>query len=572
MQATDTHRQIADLLFPGVRETPQDVFRRYPPRELPPGAIVTRFGPSPTGFIHIGSIYISLIGHKLARQSGGLWFLRIEDTDQQREVERGVEQIVESLAAFGFEPDEGPYAVDPLRTRGPYGPYKQSQRNAMYAVFAKYLVENGSAYPSFQTAAELEDIRAEQERTGSKTGYYGPWARDRELTLDAIQHHLADGKPFVIRMRAPYPGRRTIRIQDAVRGPLEMPENDQDYVLLKSDGLPTYHLAHAVDDPLMRVNLILRGEEWLSTLPLHVQLFEALNQPLIRYAHIALIGKMDGASKRKLSKRKDPEAAVSYYDQRGYPRQAILEYILNIANSSFEDWRKAHPGSTLEDFDVRLERMSNSMALYDPVKMDSVSRDIIAQYSPAELYQQIYAWAHAYDPALASAIDADPAYSQRVLALNAAMAGQTQRKDLAVWSDVRRAYGFFFDPLYQESLAGGYAMPDIAQENLQAILQGGIASLEGGEGQQAARQDDKEAWLKTLRAFGETCGYTSDRKAYQQDPGRFKGVFGDLMMALRVALTNQPQTPDLYDTIQIMGKERALRRLEQASRTLKLNQ
>ena len=318
----DSNQQIAELLFPAVHETPQDVFLRYPPRDLPPGAIVTRFAPSPTGFIHIGSIYISLIGRRLTTQSGGVWLLRIEDTDQQREIERGVEQIVESIAAFGFQPDEGPYAVHPLRERGAYGPYKQSQRKALYAVFAKYLVQQGLAYPSFQTTAELEDIRSEQELTGSKTGYYGPWARDRELNLEAVQGYLAGGKPFVIRIRAPYPAQKTIRVQDAIRGRLEMPENDQDYVLLKSDGLPTYHLAHAVDDPLMRVNLVLRADEWLSTLPLHVQLFEALGNPLIDYAHIAPIGKMDGNSKRKLSKRKDPEAAVNYYYGKGYPQQA----------------------------------------------------------------------------------------------------------------------------------------------------------------------------------------------------------------------------------------------------------
>lgn len=552
--------QIASLLFPNVRETPADFFRRYPPRDLPPGAIVTRFAPSPTGFIHIGSIYISLIGRRLTAQSGGIWMLRIEDTDQQREIERGVEQIVESIAAFGFHPDEGPYAVDPLRERGAYGPYKQSQRKAIYAAFARYLVEKGLAYPSFQTTAELDEIRAEQEQTGSKTGYYGPWARDRAITPEEVQRSLAEGKPFVIRIRAPYPAQKTICIQDAIRGRLEMPENDQDYVLLKSDGLPTYHLAHAVDDPLMRVNLVLRADEWLSTLPLHVQLFEAFGQPLIDYAHIAPIGKLDGNSKRKLSKRKDPEAAVAYYYQKGYPRQAILEYILNIANSSFEDWRRENPAAALDDFDLKLERMSNSIAMYDPLKMDSVSKDVIAQYSAAGVYEQALDWARQYDPPLAEALAADPAYSRRVFALNSSMFGQTQRKDLACWSDVRRAYGFFFDPLYEESVKGGYNMPAVDPREIPVILDGCIASLDG--------MQDKETWLGNLRAFGESIGYTTDRKAYKADPARFKGVFGNLMMALRVALTNQQQTPDLYDSILIMGKERAARRLAEAKARL----
>ena len=561
MTTPDTHRQIADLLFPDVHETPEDLFCRYPPRDLPPGAVVTRFAPSPTGFIHIGSIYISLIGRRLATQSGGVWFLRIEDTDQQREIERGVEQILEAIEAFGFQPDEGPYVVeDALRERGAYGPYKQSQRKGLYAVFAKALVEKGLAYPSFQTAQELDAIRAEQERTGAKTGYYGPWAKDRDLAVEDVRRNLAEGKPFVIRIHAPYPARRTIHIHDAIRGRLEMPENDQDYVLLKSDGLPTYHLAHAVDDPLMRVTLILRADEWLSTLPLHVQLFEALNLPIIDYAHIAPLGKMDGTSKRKLSKRKDPEAAVTYYYQKGYPRQAILEYILNIANSSFEDWRRANPDAPLGDFELKLDRMSNSAALYDPLKMDSVSKDVIAKYSAAEVYEQVVEWAGQYDAPLAQALAADPAYSQRIFTLNAAMMGQTQRKDLACWSDVRRAYGFFFDPLYAESVQGGYNLPAVKPEDLPALLDGCIASLNS--------LADKDTWLANLRAFGESIGYTTDRKAYKQEPGRFKGVFGDLMMVLRVALTNQQQTPDLYDMLQIMGAERAERRLSQARATL----
>jgi glutamyl-tRNA synthetase len=626
---------IADLLFPNIHETPQDVFRRYPPRELPAGAIVTRFGPSPTGFVHIGSIYISLIGRKLTRQSGGVWALRIEDTDQQREIERGVEQIVESIAEFGITPDEGVYAVEPVRERGgdglpslgaaerggdgagtsfrtsfgavssrplvasernkpdaanfergEYGPYKQSQRKTLYAVFAKYLVATGAAYPSFQTEAELDAIRAEQERSGSQTGYYGPWAKDRQLSQAEIEQNLAQGRPFVIRYKAPYPARQTIRVQDAIRGLLEMPENDQDMVLLKSDGLPTYHLAHAVDDPLMRINLVLRGDEWLSTLPLHVQLFEALGQPLIAYAHIAPIGKMDGSSKRKLSKRKDPEAAVSYYYERGYPHQAILEYILNIANSSFEDWRKANPTAPLDDFDLRLERMSNSLALYDPHKLDSVSREVIAQYPAEKLYDLCLAWARRYDPLLADALSSDPAYSRRVLALNAAIQGQSPRpaaskdglpspprKDLACWSDVRRAYGFFFDPLFAESIASGYPWPKVAADDIRAILDHcakGLAcedpaASSGVEAPLAVpAAGEKDAWIERLRAFGESSGFTSDRKAYKQDPARFKGVFGDLMMVLRVALTNQQQTPDLYDLIQIMGRDRVERRLEEA--------
>lgn len=545
---------LAELLFPDVHETPEDVLRRHPPRDLPEGAIVTRFAPSPTGFIHIGSIYASQVARMLALQSGGVFILRIEDTDQERKLERGIEEIVESLLEFGVPPDEGPYTVDPLAERGAYGPYQQSLRRNIYRVFAKELVRRGFGYPSFQTPEEIDAIRKEQQRQKAKPGYYGPWAKDRNLSYGEVKARLGAGQPFAVRYRAEYPAAGTVKLQDAIRGTIEMPANEQDHILLKSDGLPTYHFAHAVDEPTMRVNLVLRADEWLATWPLHVQLFAALGQPLPIYAHIAPIGKMDGSSKRKLSKRKDPEAAVGYYHVRGYPDRAIREYLMHIASSFYEDWRTANPDRPIEDFPLRLDQMSVSIALFDQEKLDSISRDIIAGYSPEETYDGMLAWARRHDAPLAAILAEDPQYTQRVF--NIANLSPAKRKDLACWSDFHRVYAFFLDELFTRSAAGGYLMPTVAPADVAAIMERCIEI--------ARALPEREPWLQAMRAMAGDLGFAANAKALKQAPDRFKGVFGDVMMVVRVALANQHQTPDLYDMLVTMGPERAARRFAQA--------
>jgi glutamyl-tRNA synthetase len=558
--------EIAELLFPQVTERPADVFARYPARVLPAGAVVTRFAPSPTGFLHIGAIYISLIGHMLTWQSDGIFILRIEDTDQQRKIEGGVDEIVGSVIAFGLEPDEGVLQVDPVTAaiieRGDYGPYQQSHRKHLYHVFAKELVAKGRAYASFQSEEELAAIRAEQEKVGAKFGYYGPWAKDRGLTLDEIRARLAAGRPFVIRYLADYPTDATIAIDDAIRGRIEMPASDQDFILLKSDGLPTYHFAHVVDEPTMRVNLVLRADEWLSTLPLHVQLFEATELPLPRYAHIAPIGKMDGSSKRKLSKRKDPEAAVNYYLEAGYPRQAILEYLLNVANSAFEEWRNDNPTAPFTEFPFRLEQMSSSVSLFDKDKLDSISRNLIATYSAQEVHDAIVAWAQAYNLELARLLTADVEYSVRVFSID--RGGDAPRKDLANWAEVNQTFGFFFDEIYARSIQNGFDMPDIAAVDTIRIADAIIASV--------ADLPDKEAWLQQMREVSLALGFAPTRQLYKSDPGRFKGQFGDVMMVSRVALANQRFTPDLYEMMVIMGRARVVARMEAAKRWATLPQ
>lgn len=552
MMPSNHFAEVAELLFPDVQETPADIYARYPARNLPPEAIVTRFAPSPTGYVHIGSIYISLIGRMLTWQSGGVFILRIEDTDQQRKLEGGVDEIVNSLLAFGLQADEGIVQAEPLVERGDYGPYTQSERKYLYRVFAKEIVARGFAYPSFQSEEELAAIREEQRKRGEKFGYYGPWAKDRNLTLAEIKEKIEAGQPFVIRILADYPTTDTIIVEDAIRGTIEMPANDQDYILLKSDGLPTYHFGHVVDDTTMRVNLILRADEWLSTLPLHVQLFKAFDLPLPRYAHIAPIGKLEGSSKRKLSKRKDPEAAVSYYLETGYPRQAILEYLLNIANSAFEEWRVANPTLPFTDFKFELENMSPSLSLFDKDKLDSISRDLIATYSAEEVYTAIVEWAQAYDADLVGILTTDPAYSMRVFAID--RGGDAPRKDLANWAEVKQTVGFFFDALYERSIEQGFDMPAVGTAEIIQIADRVIESV--------AALPDKETWLQEMRDFSLALGFAPTRQLYRSEPGKYKGQFGDVMMVCRVALANQRFTPDLYEMITVMGRERVIRRME----------
>lgn len=554
-------QELADLLFPSAPHV-ETILAHYPARPLADTAVVTRFAPSPTGFVHIGSVYIALIDWLLARQSGGVFILRIEDTDQKRKLEHALEDIVGYLRVFGLDPDEGPaMAGGVIAERGSYGPYLQSERRPIYAAFAKQLVAGGWAYPSFQTEEELLTLRRRQELANSGTGYYGPWAEDRRLTFAQVQEKLASGLPFVIRFRAPYPNHEKAVIDDAIRDRIEIPGNEIDHVLLKSDGLPTYHLAVVVDDVLMGVNRAIRGEEWLGTLPLHVQLYNAFGFPMPVFAHIAPIAKLEGSARRKLSKRKDPEANVAYYFARGYPTQAILEYLLNIADSGFSDWRSKNPVSSFVEYPLSLHRMPLSMALFDLQKLNSISREVIAGYPPEALLQSILAWAEQHAPHIAQWMNADLDYA--CAAVNIGRNDAPPRKDLTVWSDVEQEHGYFFDEYYARSVAAaGYQFPALAPADLLRILdycRQGIAALE---------RQGKDAWLQDMKLFGEKIGFALTSREYKANPEHFKGMFGQLMEVCRIALTNKPQTPDLYAIIRIMGSQRASVRLDNARQWL----
>ena len=558
-------QDLADLLFPSVPRV-ATIRAQYPARQLAPGAAVTRFAPSPTGFVHIGSIYIALIDWLLARQSGGVFILRVEDTDQKRQIEHALEDIVEYLAAFGLNPDEGPAMTGGvLSERGSYGPYVQSERRAIYQACAKELVAAGWAYPSFQTEEELLALRRQQELANTGTGYYGPWAEDRGLTFAQIQEKLASDQPFVIRFRAPYPNLEKATIDDAIRGRIEIPGNEIDHVLLKSDGLPTYHLAVVVDDVLMGVNRAIRGEEWLGTLPLHVQLYHALGFPMPVFAHIAPIAKIEGNAKRKLSKRKDPEANVAYYFAQGYPTQAILEYLLNIADSGFGEWRSKNPESFFVEYPLSLQRMPVSMALFDLQKLNSISREVIAGYTPDALLQHALTWADHHSPDLARWLRADLDYA--LAALNIGRNVTPPRKDLTVWSDVEREHGYFFDEYFARSLASdGYEFPNLANTDMLLILDYCLEDLA------AVEQKEKDAWLQDMKLFGEKIGFALTSREYKAHPESYKGMFGQMMEVCRIALTNKSHTPDLYTIIQIMGTQRANARLRHAEQWLQARQ
>ncbi len=548
------HAELAELIFPHITKTPEDYYRQYPARNLPEGARVTRFAPSPTGFVHIGSLMTTLVDSRVAHQSGGVYFLRIEDTDKKREQDRSVEQIVQNLSNFDLLPDEGVVDIDPIVEIGAYGPYTQSARIEIYETFAKAMIQRGAAYPCFCSEEELAELRKQQEAQNVKPGYYGNWAKWRDVSLEQVQAELSKGNRPVIRVRAPYPNEDRVNFRDVIKGDLSLPANDQDSVLLKSNSLPTYHFAHVVDDTLMRVNTIIRGDEWLPSAPLHIQLFGLLGVPLPDFAHVAPIATMEGTSKRKLSKRKDPEANMMFYYEAGYPAQAITEYLLNLANSAFYDWRVANPGVSYVEFPFRLEDMGVAMPLFDLIKLSDISKDVIATYSAQQVYDYAVEWARQYNPQLAGILEADPAYSVSVF--NVERVGAAPRKDIVNWSDVERACGFYFDDLYEATIAAnGYPMPPFDSADIVAILQH-VAEFDA--------EMPKDAWLDDMRALAESLNFARDAKTFKKNPGVYKGHFGDVMMVVRVALTGRTNTPDLYETLRTFGTERIQQRVARA--------
>lgn len=552
-----TYKELADLIFPNVKEI-KYYEEKYPERNLEEGAIVTRFAPSPTGFVHIGGLYQALVARTVAKKTNGVFFLRVEDTDQKREVENGVTGIVNSLKDFDMGPDEG--MISDTEEIGNYGPYKQSLRKDIYQSYAKYLLELGKAYPCFATQEELDEMRAKQEAAKVRTGYYGVWAKYRNLSLDEMAEKINAGVPYIIRFKSPGREDRKIKHKDLIKGNVDFPENDQDVVIIKSDGLPTYHFAHAVDDHLMHTTHVIRSDEWLSSVPLHLQLFQELGFKAPKYAHISPIMKNDNGNKRKLSKRKDPEAAVSYYEELGIPSLAVKEYLLNIANSTFENWRRQNKDASIEEFDFKLNKMSVSGALFDMVKLQDVSKIVISKMTAKEVYEKSLDWANRHDEELSKMLE-DKEYSLKVLGIER---GNTKpRKDIAKWSDVKENIDYMYDSEFYNKVQEYPYQPAISdKEDISKILDLYIEKYYD-------ENDDKQAWFDKIKALAVEMGYAGEVKEFKANPGMYKAHVGDVSTVLRVALTSRTNTPDMYEIMQVLGKDRIAKRFEVAKENLK---
>ncbi|MDR2931763.1 MAG: glutamate--tRNA ligase [Oscillospiraceae bacterium] len=543
---------LADLLFADVREQPDDIEALYPPRNLPEGAKVTRMAPSPTGFMHLGNLFSAIADERLAHQSGGVFYLRIEDTDLKRAVEGGVEKILDVFSDYKLPFDEGATLTG---DNGPYGPYRQRQRTRLYHVFAKWLVAQGMAYPCFCTEEELAATREKQAALKENFGYYGQYAVHRDMPFDEIKAQLDAGTPFVLRFRSDGSLDTRVKFTDLVKGPMAFPENDQDTVLLKSDGVPTYHFAHVVDDHLMHTTHVVRGEEWLATLPIHVQLFGAMGWRPPKYIHTAQLMKMDGGSKRKLSKRKDPELALDYYKEQGYCVEAVKEYILTLLNSNFEEWRIANPTEPLEKFPFSFKKMSVSGSLFDIDKLNDISKNVISRMDAATVYDLVLTWAGQYDTAFADLISRDPAYTQAILAIG--RGGNKPRKDIAVWADAKGYMNFFFDELFAPD---DQYPQNLSDDQVRAIIK--------NYRERFVMHGDSSAWFDDVKTLAGDLGFAPTMKDYKNDPQAFPGHVGDVSMVIRIAVTGRQNSPDLYEVINLLGAARVKERLEKAQNKL----
>lgn len=530
--------RLADILFPDVTASPEDMEQKFPPRSLPEGACVTRIGPSPTGFVHLGNLYNALIGERIAHQSGGVFYLRIEDTDNKREVEGAVETVINAMNYFGVHFDEGAVSDG---DNGSYGPYRQRQRKDIYHVFAKHLVQRGLAYPCFLTAEEIDTLREQQTAAKENPGIYGKYAKYRDTSIEEVQQLIASGKEWVLRYR----GTETdeyISVNDAIRGKVEMPRNNMDFVLLKSDGIPTYHFAHVVDDHLMRSTHVIRGEEWLSSLPMHVELFNALGWQQPVYCHTATLMKLEGTGKRKLSKRKDPELALSYYQQEGISPDAIWEFLLTVLNSNFEEWRLADPDADYKDFPYSLSKMSISGALVDLDKLRNISKDVIGRMPAEKIRESWLEWCDEYNKDFAELIRK---YPERTLAaLNVGRNAAKPRKDLETWKQACDFMSFYYDETFKVTDEMPAECDEATRKQFFAEY---LASYD--------HSDDSAAWFDKVKALTDKLGFAVKPKDYKKNPDHFKGSIVHITNMLRIALTGHANAPDIHEVSHVLGED-----------------
>ncbi len=551
--------RLAELLFPHIATTTEDMEARFPARTLPEGAKVTRFAPSPTGFVHFGGLFPTTVAERLAHQSGGVLYLRIEDTDAKREIPGAAEGLIKTLSTYGIEFDEGAILGEDgsICDSGVYGPYKQSMRAEIYQTYAKQLVREGKAYPCFTTEEELEALHSIDKKQEIKNTDWQAEAEarraemlaHRSITMEEVEENIARGNPFVLRILADGDPEKKIKFTDLVKGSMEIPENDEDFVLLKSDGIPTYHFAHAIDDHLMGTTHVIRGEEWLPSLAKHLQLFRYLGFKTPKYMHIAQIMRLDeNGNKKKLSKR-DMGANMDDYTRLGYCPEAVCEYVMTLLNSNYEEWRMQNPEKSYKDFPFNIKKMSSSGCLFDFDKLGDVSKNVISKMSAEDVTTKVTAWALQFDPDFGRLLAADASYANSIFAIG--RGGKKPRKDLTTWADAKAYMGFFYDELFaiEDSYDEKYDRNDI-RSTLTAFIDGFDMS------------DDMSTWFDKIKAIGESLGYTSDMKAYKADPSAFKGNVADISMFIRVAVTGKLNSPDMYSVMQILGRDRVRARIE----------
>jgi len=544
--------KLAEILFKDLDLTVEDIEKRYPPRQLAQGAMVTRLGPSPTGFIHLGNLYGAYADMQLANQSGGVFYLRIEDTDEKREVAGAIEEIINGLKYFGVNFDEGA-TID--GDNGAYGPYRQSERKEIYQVYARELVKKGLAYPCFCTEDDLAEIRAQQEALKEQTGYYGKWARDRFLSLEQIKQYLAEGRQWVLRFKAIIGEGEMVTLTDGIRGPLVLPANDMDLVILKTNGLPTYHFAHVVDDHLMGTTHLLRGEEWLSTLPMHLALFKAMEWEHPLYCHTAHLMKKEGEGKRKLSKRKDPELGLNYYRSLGYHPLAVKEYLLTILNSNYEQWRLDNPTLPNSQFEFTVDKMGKSGALFDLEKLNDISQTVFLQLTAEEIYDFTYAWAEEYDKEFAQILAKNEQMAKK--AFDIGRFGDKPRKDLIYCEQIAKFTAYIFPETFQ--IVDEYPA-EVSVEDCKEILAQYKNIFE--------HSDDNDTWFGKVREMAQAMGYAAKPKDFKKNPDMYKGHVGHVSGVIRIAICGRTNAPDLWEVQQILGTEEVYRRIDNAINVL----
>jgi len=539
-------KEFAEFLLGKTEHTKDEYEKMYPERNLDEGAIVTRFAPSPTGFVHIGSLFASFIASRFAKQTNGVFYLRIEDTDGKRTVENGVSNIIRDLKNFNINFDEG--MTSDTSEEGSYGPYLQSNRKDIYNAYAKDLIERDLAYPCFLSEEEMEDIRSMQEDIKARIGIYGKYAKYRNLSVDEAIEKIKNGERYIIRLKSPGEFNNKIIVDDVIRGRLEFNENDMDIVIIKGDGLPTYHFAHAIDDHLMRTTHVIRGDEWISSLPLHVQLFDVLGFKAPKYLHISPLMKKDNGNVRKISKRKDAEAAVNYYHEEGIPTYAVLLYLMTVANSNFEAWLDENPNGKIDDFNLTFDKMSSSGSLFDMEKLLNISKNYISRLTKDEVYDMALKYTKEYDKELYDLLVKYEDYSKGVF--NIEREGVKPRKDLAKFSEIRSYLWYMYDELYKPE---NYEFMNITDEvEISNILKTYMEKY--------YNVDDKDTWFSNIKLLADELGYASNMKEYKANPDAFKGNVADIATVLRVSLTSKSQTPDLYEIMRLFGRDRVLNR------------